>query len=83
MTRSLATSDRNLRHLEAEKARLSRDISAARDLAHNLDRGKDSAQKQLIALTVENERLGKQIERLEVDLDGLNSQNQAEVNLLI
>jgi chromosome segregation ATPase len=79
LTRSLATCDRSLRSLEAEKARLMRDVQAARDLAHSLDRGKDGAQKQFIAISLENERLSKQIERIDTDMDALQAKYQAEV----
>jgi cell division septum initiation protein DivIVA len=78
LTRTLATLERQVAHSESEKARLSRDIAAARDLAHSLDREKDGTHKHLISISVENERVIKEIEKLNVDLESIKAQNQAE-----
>lgn len=55
-----------------------RDIAAARDLAHSLDRGKDGIHKQLVSATLENDRLIKQLEKYDADKDAAAAQFQAE-----
>ena len=71
MTRSLATSERAIRHLESEKARLIRDITSARDLMHSLEVSKDDLKKQFTAVSMDNEQMNRTIEKIEMDKVGL------------
>ena len=78
LTRALGTAERNVRHLENERMRLNREIGVARDLAHTIDRSKDDFQKQLTAVSLENERLQHHVRSLETDLEALNNQIRTE-----
>jgi chromosome segregation ATPase len=57
LSRALASSERQVKQLEVEKQRLSREVQACRDLAHSVDRNKDSLQAQFVQLTLERDRL--------------------------
>ncbi|KAL5033378.1 hypothetical protein BDV3_000368 [Batrachochytrium dendrobatidis] len=78
MGRTLATSERTVKHLESERARLNRDIAAARDLTHTFERQSMEMQAQLQATTLENDRLMRTIERMNSESDALVSKMSAE-----
>ncbi|TPX64074.1 hypothetical protein SpCBS45565_g06173 [Spizellomyces sp. 'palustris'] len=78
LSRSLATAERAIRHLESDKQRLLRDIAAARDLALSLERHKEELQKQLTSVTLECERMQALINKLETDREATGAQIRAE-----
>ncbi|KNC96052.1 uncharacterized protein SPPG_08646 [Spizellomyces punctatus DAOM BR117] len=78
LSRSLATAERAIRHLESDKQRLLRDIAAARDLALSLERHKEELQKQLTSVTLECERMQALIKKLETDREATGAQIRAE-----
>ncbi|KAJ3414954.1 hypothetical protein HDV05_005785 [Chytridiales sp. JEL 0842] len=80
MTRALSTSERNTKQMESEHVRLTREISAARELALTLDRSRENIQKELAALTVDNERLRKSLQKAEADRETLMDDIRAEVS---
>ncbi|KAI8809575.1 hypothetical protein BJ742DRAFT_771051 [Cladochytrium replicatum] len=78
LTRALATSERAVRHLEADKGRLVREIGAVRDLAHSLEKAKEEVTRQFTATTVEVEKLQNAIRKLDGDNSALGNQLRAE-----
>ncbi|KAJ3200071.1 hypothetical protein HDU67_002326 [Dinochytrium kinnereticum] len=78
LTRTIATYERNARHFESEKARLSREISVAQELAATLDRGREEIQKKFGALMVDHERLGKELRSSISERDVLSNQLREE-----
>ncbi|TPX37474.1 hypothetical protein SmJEL517_g00561 [Synchytrium microbalum] len=78
LTRTLAAAERSVRHLEADKARLLRDVQAARDVALSVDRAKDDFQRQATSSIVEKEHLNGAIRRLEAEKESFESQVRSE-----
>ncbi|TPX46008.1 hypothetical protein SeMB42_g03840 [Synchytrium endobioticum] len=78
LTRSLAAAERSIRHLEADKVRLQREVQAARDVALSVERTKDDLQRQATATIVEMERLNGTLRRLESEKEAYESQARAE-----
>ena len=81
LTRTLATSERTAKHLDMDKARLVREIQAARDLASSLERSKDEMTKNHTVLVLENEKLEHLVRQLEGEREALTNQFKAEVLL--
>lgn len=79
LSRALATSERQIKQLEADKLRLSREIQAARELAHSVDRNKDSIQSQFMQLSLEHDRIVNKLEKTGVEMNALQNQLKAEV----
>lgn len=79
MSRALATSDRQIKQLEADKLRLGREIQASRDVAHSVDRSKDSLQSQHIQLNLEHDRLLHTFEKNQVEMVALEAQLNSEM----
>ncbi|KAJ3300836.1 hypothetical protein HK104_000030 [Borealophlyctis nickersoniae] len=65
-------------HFKTDKARLLREIAAARDLSLSVERTKDDLQKRLTAVTVDNESMHATLRKLETDCEALNAQMRAE-----
>ena len=63
LSRALATSERQIKQLEVDKQRLSREVQACRELAHSVDRNKDSLQAQFVQLNLERDRLVHSLEK--------------------
>jgi vacuolar-type H+-ATPase subunit D/Vma8 len=59
---------------------LNREISAARELATTLDRNRENLQKEIAAITLENERLRKTLQRAETEREALFDDLHAEVS---
>ena len=59
-----------------------REIGAVRDLAATLDRGRESCQRELAALTVESERQQKLLVKAEAERDGVLEQLRVEVSVV-
>ncbi|KAH6564305.1 hypothetical protein BASA83_011775 [Batrachochytrium salamandrivorans] len=78
MGRTLATSERTIKHLESERTRMNRDVAVARDLAHTLERQNTETQAQHQAVVLENDRLSRSIERMNSEFDALMSKMNAE-----
>ncbi|KAJ3089136.1 hypothetical protein HK102_007124 [Quaeritorhiza haematococci] len=78
LTRLLATSERTVAHLESEKSRMAREITAARDLAMTIEHAKDDMHKQLTAVAIENEHLMSNARKLETDVEALSNELRAE-----
>ncbi|KAJ3063778.1 hypothetical protein HDU98_000438 [Podochytrium sp. JEL0797] len=74
LTKSLATTDRNCRHLETEKQRLLREITSVRDLAQTLDRSRDALQLELSAAKMECDRVSKHLAKSISEQDALMHQ---------
>ncbi len=79
LTRSLATSERTVKHLDMDKARLLREIQAARDLASSFERNKDDLSKNVTITVLENEKLEHSMRQLEGERESLLNQLKAEV----
>ena len=79
LSRALATSERQIKQLEADKLRLSREIQAARELAHSVDRNKESINSQFMQLNLEHERLVSKVEKTNVEMNALQNQLKAEL----
>jgi hypothetical protein len=56
-----------------------REIGAVRDLAQTLDRGRESCQRELAALTVDSDRQQKLLVKIEAERDGVLDQLRVEV----
>jgi chromosome segregation ATPase len=76
--KSLAVSERTVTHLESEKARLIREINAARDLSSTIERSKHELHEKIMALTMEYDALQGEINRIatekEIAMDQLKSE---------
>ncbi|KAJ3175827.1 hypothetical protein HDU87_005655 [Geranomyces variabilis] len=78
LSRTLANTERAVQHLDSDKNRLLRDVAAARDLAHSLDRNKDDLTKRLTSAALELERTLAIVRKLEADRDALAAECAAE-----
>ncbi|KAI8819353.1 uncharacterized protein EV422DRAFT_109288 [Fimicolochytrium jonesii] len=76
--RALAANARNVANLQADKARLVRDVAASRDLAASIDRQRDDLQKRLTAAALDVERLSKALQKADTDRETLQAEMQAE-----
>lgn len=79
LSRALATSERQIKQLEADKLRLTREIQAARELAHSVDRSKESINAQFVQLSLEYERASSKLEKTNVEMQALESQLRTEM----
>ncbi|KAI9204904.1 uncharacterized protein BJ171DRAFT_91369 [Polychytrium aggregatum] len=78
LTRALATAERTIRHVESDKARLMREIGAAKDLSLNIERAKEESQRQVTTLSMEMEQLANTLRALEVEKEGLLNQARSD-----
>lgn len=76
----MSSAERTIKQLQDDKSRYIRDINAARDLSLTIDRSKEELHKQLTTLSVEIEHANKNIQKLELDKEGLTEQLRAEVS---
>ncbi|KAJ3301907.1 hypothetical protein HDV03_000235 [Kappamyces sp. JEL0829] len=78
LSRALATSERQIKQLESDKQRLTRELQSARELAHSVDRGKETIHSNYVQLTLEHERLQHTVEKMTVEMNALDSRCKAE-----
>lgn len=80
MTKSLSTSDRAMKLAEQEKNRNLRDLGACRDVAHSLDRAKDTLQQQLGTLQMQHNSACRQLEKAQQNLEASQAMLQVQVS---
>nr|KAJ3420272.1 v-type proton ATPase 16 kDa proteolipid subunit 2 [Polyrhizophydium stewartii] len=76
--KQLATTERTHKHLEADRIRLSRQLQTAQTVLDNLHRSKEQVQRQLDEALSENQRLLVAQDRMNVELQQLDSYLSAE-----
>jgi chromosome segregation ATPase len=79
LSKALATSERQVKQLEVEKQRLTREAQACRELAHSVDRNKDSLQSQFVQLTLERDRLVHAVEKGVSEKQAIEAQLKSEM----
>jgi chromosome segregation ATPase len=79
VTRSLATAERTIDHLEKEKNRMTRDIMSTKDLTLKIESSKDDVQKQLFLANARVDDLQVDIQKLEKENDDFLNSLKAEV----
>ena len=62
-----------------DKARLLREIQAARDLAQSLERNKEQVQKNLTVALLENQQFEANLKSWEMERENLMNEMKAEV----
>ena len=79
LSRSLSSSERQVKQLEADKTRFSRDINAARDLSVTIDRSKEELHRQVANLAIECEQNKRNLLLVESEKDDLEGHVRSEV----
>jgi chromosome segregation ATPase len=73
VSKSLATSERKVKQLENEQARLQIEIARTRDFVHTVDRDRDDTKSQLISMKLEIEKLSQLMEKTSVEKAALEA----------
>ena len=75
----MSAAERTITHLEGDKARLMREVSASRDLSNTIERSKHDVHERVMSLSMEVEQMQGYIHRVEAEKESIADLLKSEV----